>query len=62
MASQVNLLTDYNGLKCTQPDFLQNRSIDFITEEKMVCDNEDKYGSDPEFDVNPDLTFREIQR
>ncbi|KAJ4443851.1 hypothetical protein ANN_05638 [Periplaneta americana] len=59
LASQVAPDPEWGALICSAPPFLQGQALASVPEDRLTCD---KAQRSPQFEINPDVKFREIQR
>ncbi|XP_067004524.2 protein artichoke [Anabrus simplex] len=62
MAAQTTLSAAWEHVLCSSPDFLSGHNLASVSEDKMTCDGRDTEKDRPEFDVSPDLKFRDLRK
>ena len=59
---QAATLPWWGAVRCAQPQFLSGQALVDVPEDRLACDPADPASKDPDFDISPDLKFREIKR
>ncbi|XP_034243002.1 chaoptin, partial [Thrips palmi] len=59
---QATTLPWWGAVRCAEPQFLAGQALVDVAEDRLVCDPADPASKDPDFDISPDLKFREIKR
>lgn len=56
----VNLPENLNGIKCANPNHLKNKPLFEVPDNYLNCIDYNKTLNNEEYDILPDLRFREI--
>lgn len=59
---QAATLPWWGAVRCAEPQFLAGQALVDVPEDRLTCDPADPASKDPDFDISPDLKFREVKR
>ncbi|KAJ1526791.1 hypothetical protein ONE63_008362 [Megalurothrips usitatus] len=59
---QAATLPWWGAVRCAEPQFLAGQALVDVAEDRLTCEVTDPASKDPDFDISPDLKFREIKR
>lgn len=59
---QAAVLPWWGAVRCSQPAFLAGQALVDVPEDRLTCEPDDPASKDPDFDISPDLKFREVKR